>query len=241
MSLRTNGLKPMRRGGFVDRRSSLVRQRGGFAMGLIVGLLIGLALALGVALYIAKVPSPFHDKVPHRTLEQEAAEAEKLKNWDPNAGLGGKPVPPRPAPASAPLNPLVVAPAVPPATLPAVPPATSTPVSPAPRPGRDAAAILAGESPAPAPRAPAIARPGADPFIYFVQVGAYSSADDAEQQRAKLALQGIAAKVTEREQGGRTIHRLRVGPFDSQTEAVAQQDRIKAGGVDAALVRQERN
>ena len=67
-------------------------QRGGFAMGLIVGLLIGLALALGVALYIAKVPSPFHDKVPHRSPEQDAAEAEKLKNWDPNAGLGGKPV-----------------------------------------------------------------------------------------------------------------------------------------------------
>ncbi|MBI5271200.1 MAG: hypothetical protein HY856_16160, partial [Burkholderiales bacterium] len=51
------------------------RQRGGFALGLIVGLLVGLAVALGVALYIAKVPSPFHDKVPHRTPEQEAAEA----------------------------------------------------------------------------------------------------------------------------------------------------------------------
>ena len=65
-------------------------QRGGFALGLIVGLLIGLALALAVALYVTKVPVPFVNKVPQRTAEQDAAEQEKNKNWDPNAGLGHK-------------------------------------------------------------------------------------------------------------------------------------------------------
>lgn len=216
-------------------------QRGGFLMGVIVGLLVGLALALGVALYIAKVPSPLHDKLPHRTPEQDAAEAEKLKNWDPNAGLGGKPVPGKPAPASAPVNTPPAAPppaAVTPAPAPtSVAPATQTP----PRSNRDAAAILSGE-PVPQPRGASSSRPaGPDPFIYYVQVGAYSSADDAEQQRAKLALQGFAAKISDREQGGRTIHRVRVGPFDGQADAQAQQDKLKAAGVDAALVRQERN
>jgi cell division protein FtsN len=229
-------------------KGALVRsQRGGFAMGLIVGLLIGLALALGVALYIAKVPSPFHDKTQHRTPEQEAAEAEKMRSWDPNAGLGGKPVPPRPAPASGVVAPPVIgngtapSPVPPSAQIPAPGPA-ATPA--APRSSRDAAAILSGEQiPAPAPRASAAARaaPGVDPFVYFVQVGAFSSQDDAEQQRAKLALQGIGAKISEREQGGRTIHRVRVGPYESQAEAVAQQERLKSGGIDAALVRQERN
>lgn len=210
-------------------------QRGGFAMGLIVGLLIGLALALGVALYIAKVPSPFHDKVPHRTPEQEAAEAEKLKSWDPNAGLSGKPQTAASRPAATP--------AAPPATLTtntpqAARPSADAPASAAaPRSTRDAAAILAGE-PAPAPKIP---RPAGDPFLYFVQVGAFSSADDAEQQRAKLALQGFGAKISEREQGGRTIHRVRLGPFDGQAEAAAQQERLKGLGLDAALVRQERN
>lgn len=206
-------------------------QRGGFAMGLVVGLLVGLALALGVALYIAKVPSPFHDKVPHRTPEQEAAEAEKLKNWDPNAGLNGKPVA-RPAPASQPAT-TAAAPAVPAAR----PPADTAASAAAPKSNRDAAAILAGE-PAPGPKVP---RPPGDPFLYFVQVGAFSSPDDAEQQRAKLALQGFGAKISEREQGGRSIHRVRLGPFDSQAEAAAQQERLKALGLDAALVRQERN
>ena len=77
------------------------RQRGGFVIGLIVGLLVGLALALGVALYVTKVPVPFVNKVPQRTAEQDAAEAERNRNWDPNAPLAGKNPAPRPAPAAA--------------------------------------------------------------------------------------------------------------------------------------------
>ena len=65
-------------------------QNGGFVMGMIVGLLLGLALALGVALYVTKVPIPFVNKVPQRTAEQDAAELEKNKNWDPNSALQGK-------------------------------------------------------------------------------------------------------------------------------------------------------
>ncbi|MEK8030394.1 SPOR domain-containing protein [Ideonella sp. DXS29W] len=222
-------------GAAARRRAGPTPQRGGFAVGLIVGLLIGLALALGVALYIAKVPSPFHDKVPHRTPEQEAAEAEKMRNWDPNASLAGKPSPipakPSATPASAPPAPV------------ALPGSDGKPVRPAPATApqshRDAAAILAGE-PVPS-SAPKIPKPGGEQFVYFVQVGAYSSGDDAEQQRAKLALQGFGAKVSEREQGGRTIHRVRLGPFDSQSEAASTQERLKSTGVDSALVRQERN
>ncbi|WP_374675500.1 SPOR domain-containing protein [Ideonella sp.] len=215
------------------------RQRGGFALGLIVGLLVGLAVALGVALYIAKVPSPFHDKVPHRTPEQEAAEAEKLRNWDPNAGLGGKPVPAKPAASALPAYPEAPA-----AQRPAP---ASAPAAAAPRSQRDAAAILSGEPVPPPPlRAPAAtpgpARPPAgDAFVYYVQAGAFSSADDAEQQRARLALQGFGAKVHEREQSGRVVHRVRLGPYDSQAEATTQQERLKAAGIDAALVRLERN
>ena len=77
-------------------------QRGGFAIGLIVGLLLGLALALGVALYVTKVPVPFINKVPQRTADQDAAETERNKNWDPNAPLANKPAGKAAAPASAP-------------------------------------------------------------------------------------------------------------------------------------------
>jgi cell division protein FtsN len=60
-------------------KRTLLAQRGGFLVGLVVGLLIGLAAALAVALYVTKVPVPFINKVPQRTADQDAAEAERNK------------------------------------------------------------------------------------------------------------------------------------------------------------------
>jgi cell division protein FtsN len=218
-------------------------QRGGFGLGLIVGLLVGLALALGVALYIAKVPVPFVDKVGHRTAEQDAAEAERTKNWDPNASLAGKPVVPMTAASAVASEAVATQPGAGSTGAAGLPglvlPAPARPAATAQNPAdatsadtptaRDPAAILAGQ-----------ATPGPSPFIYFVQAGAYARADDAEQLRAKLALEGLAAKVSEREQSGRTVHRVRLGPFDTKEEAESNQERLKAAGSDAVLVRVER-
>lgn len=209
-------------------------QRGNFALGLIVGLLVGLALALGVALYVTKVPVPFVNKVPQRTAEQDAAEAERNKNWDPNAPLAGKPTA-RPAPAASAPGGLPPGIAVVPS--PAKPPATAA--ASAPTSKRDPAAILAGE-PVPAPAAAKSTKPGADPFTYFVQVGAFGRPDEAEQQRARVSLMGMPAKVSEREQAGRTVYRVRVGPYDRKQDADAAQERLASNGVEAALVRVER-
>jgi cell division protein FtsN len=87
-------------------------------------------------------------------------------------------------------------------------------------------------------RRPAAA--GADPFLYFIQAGAFRTPEDAEAQRAKLSLIGLEAKVTEREQSGRTVYRVRIGPFDRKEEADKQKERLEAGGVETALVRQQR-
>jgi cell division protein FtsN len=80
----------------------------------------------------------------------------------------------------------------------------------------------------------------ADPFNYFVQAGAFRSPDEAESQRAKLALQGFDARVSEREQSGRTVFRVRIGPLDSREEAERIQQKLAASKVDAALVRVQR-
>jgi cell division protein FtsN len=202
-------------------------QRGGFVMGLIVGLLLGLALALAVALYVTKAPVPFVNKVPQRTPEQDAAEAERNKSWDPNAPLAGKP---GARPASTPgIS----------ASVPTPPPKASAVAEPA-KPARDAAAILSGQEPPPIAIAPRSAKPGVDPFVYFVQVGAFSKPEDAEQQRAKLAMLGYTAKVTEREQSGRMMYRVRLGPYQMRDEAESAQSKLQSGGETAALVRVER-
>lgn len=205
-------------------------QRGGFVLGLIVGLLLGLTVALGVALYITKVPIPFINKVPQRTAEHDAEEAARNKNWDPNAPLAGK--------AGAKVASGVVGGA--PAPLPA--PVTATPVTAPPAVAASAPAVVASK-PAraePKPSAASAATAAADPYIYFIQAGAYTKAEDAEQQRARLALQGFSAKVMEREQSGRTVFRVRLGPQDSREEAENLQRKIEAAGIEANLVRVQR-
>ena len=93
---------------------------------------------------------------------------------------------------------------------------------------------------APAASAPKPTRPGADPYFYFAQAGAYTRADDAEAQRAKLALLGVDAKVMEREQAGRTIYRVRIGPYEHRPQVDAVLERLRGEGVDSSLVRVER-
>ncbi len=213
-----------------------MNQKGGFALGLVVGLLIGLALALGVALYITKAPVPFVNKVPQRTAEQDKAETERNRDWDPNAALGGKAAArvANAASAVAGAGSAVPAPGIQP--VPAAPVVATPAASAAARPARDPAAILAGE-PASAPR-PTVVVP--EPFVYFVQAGAFTRTEDAEQQRAKLALIGQAAKITEREQAGRTVYRVRLGPFPLRNDADALQTRLQEQGIESQIVRVEK-
>lgn len=209
-------------------------QRGNVFVGIIIGVVLGLAAALAVAVYVTKVPVPFLNKGGSRTPEQDAAESRKNQNWDPNAPLYGR-NPARPLPpanvASAP------APAAPAASAPVAKekPAADKPAAEAPKaapkaadPLGDLAAARAGMS------------PGADPFLYFVQAGAFRTPEDAEAQRAKLSLMGIEARVTEREQAGRQVWRVRVGPFEKKEEADRQKEKLEAGGFETALVRVQR-
>ena len=213
------------------------KQRGGFGVGLIVGLLAGLAVALGVALYVTKVPVPFINKVPQRTAEQDAAEAEKNKNWDPNSPLYGK-NPARPAivapAASVPADPSAPPPATAASAIAARPRAAATPGS-----TRDPAAILADRlAPGGADATGSLStQPAADPFRYFVQAGAYGHPEEAEQQRARLGMLGFVARVTEREQAGRTMYRVRLGPYEKKDDADNAKERLDGAGVEAALVR----
>lgn len=194
------------------------QQRGGTILGLIIGVVIGLAVALVVALYVTKTPVPFLNKGQNRTPEQDAAEEKKNKNWDPNAPLYNKNRPaPAPAPAPAPKND---------GTSPTSPAVKPTPAKPASTdPLGDLARAKAGAS---------------EPFVYFVQVGAFGKPEDAETQRAKLSLTGVEARVTDKEQSGRQVYRVRVGPYDKKEEAEKVKAQIEAAGYETALVRVQR-
>ncbi len=74
-------------------------------------------------------------------------------------------------------------------------------------------------------------------YIYFLQIGAYKDNADAESARAKLALVGVEASVTEKSGDGATLHRVRVGPFDSVETMNKMRSKLSENGVDAAIVR----
>ncbi len=217
------------------------KQRGGTLLGLIIGALIGLGAALAVAVYITKVPVPFMNKTQQRAPDSDAAEARKNKDWNPNAALAGKNAvkPPTASGEVTPMTPDIVSP-----TAPLIVPDPVVPTKPA----ASAPAAAAKPAPAPAPSADPLgdlakSRAGggsADPFIYFIQAGAFRTPEDAEQQRARLLLMGVQAKVSEREQAGRTVYRVRVGPFNDKDEADKAKSRLDNNSVETALVRVQR-
>ena len=235
------------------------RQHGGTFLGFILGLVLGLMVALGVAMYVTKVPMPFSNKNLSRSAEQDAVEAQKNKDWNPNGALQSKPtaVEAPPADGTAPTASPNANPQVNPGDNTAAPAVTADPLadlakkanapnspSPAGAPAPAPAAV-----PAPATTPPPAAMPqaagksaaaSADPFTYFVQAGAFKSAADADAQKAKLSMMGIEAKVSEREQAGRAIYRVRSGPFDDKDQAEKIKTRLDGAGMDAALVRVQR-
>ncbi len=215
------------------------QQTGGTIIGFIVGVIVGLGAALAVAVYVTKVPVPFLNKGNGRGADLDAAESQKNKNWDPNAPLYGK-NPARPVTPAAPTTPAVAGVASAPApgnvaTAPAAPKPAASKAEAAKvetKPGADPLGDLAV--------AKAAAKGNVDPFDYFVQAGAFRTQSDADAQRAKLAMLGWEARVSEREQNGRPVFRVRVGPFSKRDDAEQLKDKLVAAGVDSALVRVQR-
>ena len=237
------------------------QQQGGTILGFILGLVVGLGAALGVAVYVSKVPVPFVDKAGLRGAGQDELEAAKNKNWDPNSPLYGK----NPAPTNAPAASGVVGADSPePDTAPALvgdkdaKDAKETKDAKATKEAKDSKDAKATKDAKDAKEAKEAARAGdplgdlakaktnasasdnTDPFTYFVQAGAFRTQADAEAQRAKLAIQGWEARVSEREQSGRTVFRVRIGPFDKRADADQIRNKLDALKVESNLVRVQR-
>lgn len=234
------------------------QQRGGTILGLIFGMVIGLAAALAVAIYVTKVPVPFLNKGGNNN-QRDAAEAERNKNWDPNAPLQSRqPAPPPvavPPPSEVTVTPPT--PAVQPTatggvTTPEVPVVPPKPVAEKEKPGkpasgdplgdlvkeRSAASEKAEKARADKEKTAAQASSSSDTaFNYFVQAGAFRGQSEAEAQRAKLAMLGWESRISEREQNGITVFRVRVGPFSKRDDAEQLKGKLDGAGVDSTLVR----
>lgn len=110
----------------------------------------------------------------------------------------------------------------------------------APAPGTPQVTTAPGAAPVAAPPpAAATAGDGAEKMSFMLQAGSYANQDAAEGVKAKLALIGFEANVVPAEVSGKTMHRVRVGPFATLEEMNQARARLAESGVEASAVRQK--
>ena len=205
------------------RSVSPARQRGNTLTGIIIGLIIGLVIAVIVALLITKGATPFTDKTGKlgKMGEPQAGQAadpnkplygDKQAAREANKQFAGKPK----APEADPLAAVI-------AGIDKV----------------DAAPAPAAPAPAPAPAA-AAADTGEDKIIYYLQAGAFREIADAENTRAKLALLGFEAAISDRTNGPEVLHRVRIGPYNQVETMNRARAKLVDAGVDVAIVRNQK-
>lgn len=72
---------------------------------------------------------------------------------------------------------------------------------------------------------------------YWLQTGAYRNQDEAQRQKAMLAMQGLEALISERELEGAPLWRVRVGPFVGQSEVTQTRARLQSAGIPSTIIR----
>lgn len=194
-------------------------QQGGTLLGLVIGLIIGLGIALAVALSITKTGLPFVTKGAQPRAPEGSGGAIVV---DPNKPLYGN----KDAAREAARN--------------LARPAEETAPAAQPQPQPPTAAKPAAESgQAPIVEKSVAAKPdaGEEKYTYYLQAGAFRAQADAENIKAKLALLGFEARVTERLSDSGTLYRVRVGPFGQIETMNRIRENLSDNGIDVAVVR----
>lgn len=199
------------------------KSSGGTLLGVFIGLVIGVSIAFGVVWYLNKATLPFLNKY------EGAPKADKEKPAAP----GGPAASPVPLPGKAGDK-----------------PAGRFEFYDLLEGKQPAASGTAAANAAPPPQPPGVALPGAAATppvetrsapvtVFFLQVGAFQKAADADNLKAKLALTGLEASVQEvtiPEKG--IMHRVRVGPFRDPDEMNRARTLMSQSGVQGTVIKQ---
>jgi len=210
-----------RTGGKPAARANAPRKSGGGTiLGIFIGLVIGVLISFGVVWYLNKTPLPFQNKYEGAPKGDKAGNGQAAPAPLPGKP-GDKPVERRfdfynilegKAPqGGAPAPAAAGAPAAPAAPAAAAKPGTAPPV--------------------------AEAKPQLND-VFYLQVGSFQKAADADNLKAKLALTGLYASVQEvsiPDKG--TMHRVRVGPFRDPDEMNRARELLVQNGVQASVVK----
>ena len=108
-------------------------------------------------------------------------------------------------------------------------------------PATTTAATAAIAATASATQTPAITtdstiRPAKD-APYILQAGAFGASGDAEAVKAKVALLGLSARVESAAIKGKTVYRVRMGPYATASELSEAKRKLASGGLPALAIK----
>ncbi len=191
-------------------RSSSRKEGSPLFAGILIGLAVGLAVAIGVALYINFSPKPFvsRDRQP-----EEATKAQAKQTLAKNAGTEQKTAPVEEAGKSG---------------------------RPTDKPRFDFYTILPGsEQPVSEQEIKQAAKQeGAARESYFLQVGSFQAAAEADNMKARLALLGLEALIQTADIPDKGVwHRVRIGPFSNIEDMTRSRALLAQNDIPSSLVK----
>ena len=72
---------------------------------------------------------------------------------------------------------------------------------------------------------------------YILQAGAFGGSGDAEATKAKIAMLGLSARVESAQIGGKTVYRVRMGPYGSASELAEAKQKLANGNLPAMAIK----
>lgn len=91
-------------------------------------------------------------------------------------------------------------------------------------------------APAPTPR-PATVASADTGARYILQAGAFGASGDAEATKAKIAMLGLSARVESAQINGKTVYRVRMGPYGTASELAEAKQKLAGSGLPAMAVK----
>ena len=189
-----------------SRKTAHKKSAGGTLIGMFIGLVLGVCIAAGVVWYINKAPLPFNQNVQNGDTRPASA----TTSQEPKA-LPGKPGDPAMEKRFQFYDIL-------PGKTDAVPEKAAT-TTPADKPESKPEAKAGKESRSP----------------LFLQAGSFSNAEDADNQKVKLAFMGIESTVQQVMIEDRTWYRVRIGPYFQLEELNKTRASLAKSGIEAQL------
>jgi cell division protein FtsN len=72
---------------------------------------------------------------------------------------------------------------------------------------------------------------------YILQAGAFGASGDAEALKARIALLGLGARVESASINGKTLYRVRMGPYGTASELAEAKGKLGNGGLPAMAIK----